>query len=154
VDVPGLLDGLLAEAVNALTLADREVPDRQLVAHGSVTFDCELLAVHLIHMRPKVADPRVERCAILHHATMQVTLLRCYPMVNDQGTPPSAVTLTAAGRGLAADGQALWKGLTRAWVEGSWPEGIPCSRVTWGVLEPIPPGGGLAGWRLEVAVRL
>lgn len=153
--VRDLLDDLLAEAVTALTATGSSPPpDRQYVAHGSVTHDCDLLAVHLLHLRPKVVDPRSERCAIMHVATMAVTLVRCYPKVDDRGTPPKAAELTVAGRALAVDGQALWKGLTRAWAEGAWPVGIPCSRVTWGVLEPLAPSGGFAGWRLEVSVRL
>lgn len=153
-DLRGLLDDLLAEAVTALAAAGSgPAPDRQLVAHGSATADCELLAVHLLHVRPQVLDPRSQRCAVVHIASMAVTLLRCYPMVSDRGVPPSAQDLTDAGRALAVDGQALWKGLTRAWAEGSWPVGIPCSRVTWGALEPIAPSGGFAGWRIEVAVQ-
>lgn len=154
-DLAGFLDDLLAEAVTAITVAGAEPPpERQYVAHGAVTWDCELLTVHLLHVRPKLVDPRSERCAILHVATMQVTLLRCHPAVDDRGTPPTAEALSIAGRALAVDGQALWKGLTRAWAEGAWPVNIPCSAVTWGVLEPLAPSGGFAGWRVEVAVRL
>lgn len=150
-----LLDDLLAEAVNAITATGASpAPERQLVSHGSVTWDCDLVAVHLLHVRPKVLDTRTERCAVIHVATLAVTLLRCYPKVDDRGTPPTAEALTNAGQDLATDGQALWKGLTRAWAEGSWPVGIPCSRVTWGVLEPLAPSGGFAGWRVEVSVRL
>lgn len=153
-DLQGLLDDLLAEAVSVVNAAGSEpAPDRQLVAHGSATADCELLAVHLLHVRPQVIDPRSQRCAVVHIASMAVTLLRCYPMVSDRGVPPTADALTVAGRALAVDGQALWKGLTRAWAEGAWPVGIPCSRVTWGALEPIAPSGGFAGWRIEVAVQ-
>lgn len=154
-DLAALLDDLLLEAVTAITAAGASPPpERQYVAHGAVAWDCEQVSVHLLHLRPKLVDPRSERCAILHVATMQVTLLRCHPTAGDRGTPPTAAVLTEAGHNLAVDGQALWKGLTRAWAQGAWPVGIPCSAVTWGVLEPLAPSGGYAGWRVEVAVRL
>ncbi len=150
-----LLDDLLAEAVTALaTTGASAAPERRYVAHGSVTWDCPLLATHLVRVTPKVLDTRLEKCGIVHDARLAVVLLRCYPVPSDSGTPPSAAELTDAGRDLATDGQALWKGLTRAWVEGSFPTGIPCSRVTWGSLEPLAPSGGYAGWRVELSVRL
>lgn len=151
----GLLDDLLdvAEAAIAENGASPS-PERRIVAHGSVAHDCELLAVHLVFVRPKVIDPRSERCGILHVATVVATLVRCYPTVGERGKPPTAAALTEAGRDLATDGQALWKGLTRAWALGEWPVGIPCSAVTWGALEPIAPLGGFAGWRVEASVRL
>lgn len=148
-------DDLLAVAVAALAADGASpAPDRQYIAHGAVTWDCELLAVNVVRILPKITDPRLQPCAVLHLVTYAVTLLRCYPVPTDQGNPPSASDLTDAGRNLATDGQALWKGLTRAWVEGEWPVGIPCSRVTWDGLEPLAPSGGLAGWRVAVTVQM
>ncbi len=150
-----LLSDTLSEAVSVLTADGASPPpERQYVAHGSVTADCELLAVNLVRVVPKLLDSRVERCAVLHQANIAVVLYRCYPVVSDSGTPPSAADLSTAGRNLALDGQALWKGLTRSWAEGSWPPGIACGAVTWGGLEPIAPLGGFAGWRLTVTVQL
>ncbi len=148
-------DDLLMEAVSALAADGASpAPERRYVAHGTVTWDCELLAVNIVRVLPKLVDPRAQSCAVMHEVTYAVTLLRCYPMPSDRGQPPSADDLTDAGRDLATDGQALWKGLTRAWADGSWPVGIPCSKVTWGGLEPLAPSGGLAGWRVTVTVRM
>lgn len=151
-----LLVDLLGEAVNAMVTTEgaSDPPERQYVAHGAVAWDCEQLTTHLLRLRPKVLDSRSERCAIVHDATVVVTLIRCHPTGTEKKPIPSADDLDEAGRQLAIDGQALWKGLTRAWAEGTWPAGIPCSRVTWGSLEPLAPSGGYAGWRVEASVRL
>lgn len=154
--VRDLLDGLLDEARTALLTTEgaEDPPERQYVAHGSVTWDCDQLTTHLVRVRPKFADPRGAQCALTHEVTMIVTLLRCIPTGDDKHPIPSAEELSAANRQLAIDGQALWKGLTRAWAEGAWPAGINCRRVTFGSLEPLAPSGGLAGWRIEVGVQL
>lgn len=154
--VSDLLDDLLAEAVNSLNTTDGAdpPPESQFVAQGTVAWDCDLLAVHLVRLEPKLLDPRAERCAIVHMARVAVTLLRCVPKVDDNGQPPSPAEMDTANRQLAVDGWALWKGLTRAWADGSWPIGIPCKNVKWGGLEPLAPSGGLAGWRVEATVQL
>lgn len=154
--VRDLLDDLLVEAVTSLSTTEGadDPPERQYVSHGTVTWDCDLLAVHLVRVAPKLLDPRAERCAIVHMASIAVTLLRCIPKPDDRGNPPSPDELDEANRQLAVDGWALWKGLTRAWAEGSWPSGVPCKNVKWGGLEPLAPSGGLAGWRVEATVQL
>lgn len=152
-----LLVDLLTEAVTALIAATEadDPPERQYVGHGAIVWDCDQLTTHLLRVRPRLlGDPRTQKCALAHDVQMAVTLIRCWPRPDDRGNPPTPDTIDAAGRQLAVDGWALWKGLTRAWSEGSWPTDIPCSRVTWGVLEPLAPSGGFAGWRLEVAVQL
>lgn len=155
--VRDLLDELLEEAITALEAnveADTP-PDRTYVAHGLPVADCDQLTVHLVRLQPRLLeDVRQGRCSVLHQAVMEVRLWRCWPIGNDKEPVPSADTLGSAARQLAADGWAMWKGLTRAWVEGSWPAGVPCKQVKWGTLEPLPPQGALAGWRLDVTVQL
>lgn len=150
-----LLGSLLAESVAAIdTEGASPAPDRQYVAHGSVTWDCELVAVNLVRVSAQLVEANLARCAVRHDARLAVTLLRCWPTADSRGTPPSADALSVAGRDLATDGQALWKGLTRAWSEGAWPVNLPCNAVTWEGLEPLAPSGGFAGWRLTLGVRL
>lgn len=153
-----LLDDVLAEAETALAAnpeAD-DAPERSLVVHGQPhAVDCEQLTVHLVRVLPRLLDdPRQGRCTIAHQANIEVRLWRCWPTGTDHDPIPSADKIETAARQLAADAWALWKGLTRAWVEGSWPAGVPCKQVKWGTLEPLPPQGGYAGWRLDVTVQL
>ena len=98
--------------------------------------------------------PVGDRCVIRHQVFFAATLLRCFPTVDDQGQPPSALTLDAAGRALALDGQAMWQAITGAVREGTWPEGVLCRSVHPQGLEPLAPSGGLAGWQVGVSVTL
>lgn len=150
-----LLDTLLVEAVTAIDVDGASpAPERQYVAHGSVTWDCELVAVNLVRVAAQLIEANLARCAVRHDARLAVTLLRCYPVTDSRGVAPSSADLSTAGRNLATDGQALWKGLTRAWSDGAWPVALPCNAVTWEGMEPLAPSGGFAGWRLGLAVRL
>lgn len=155
--VRDLLDDLLLEAISALGANPEaeDAPERRYVAHGLPVADCDQLTVHLVRLVPRLLeDPRQGRCTILHQAVMETRLWRCWPTGTEKVPTPSAAVIGDAARQLAADGWALWKGLTRAWVEGAWPEGVPCKQVKWGTLEPLTPQGGLAGWRLDVTVQL
>lgn len=162
IGLDALAGDLLDAAVDALLTgsaedpAARPAPERRYVSHGPVvTVDCELLAVNLVKVAPKVVDPRNEPCAIVPEATLMVTLVNCWPKLGDRGQLPAAAEIDEAARQHLVDGRALYGGLTRAWVDGEWPGGgRPCGFVKWGQLEPLAPSGGFAGWRIDVRVQV
>lgn len=160
IDLADLAGSLLDEAVAALAAgaegdpAARPAPERRIVGHGTITWDCELLAVHVVKVAPKVVDPRNEACAVVPEATLMVTLLQCMPKLGPQGQPPSAEEIDAAGRQMLIDGRALYGGLLRAWTTGAWPDGLPCHQVKWGQLEPLAASGGLGGWRIDLRAQV
>lgn len=160
IDLAELAGSLLDLSVEVLATASegeepqaRPAPPARFVGHGRITWDCELLAVHIVNVKPKVIDPRNESCAVVPEASLMVTLLQCIPTLRDKKLPTPA-EMDASFRQLAVDGRALYAGLLRAWVEGSWPEALPCHMVKWDQLEPLPPDGALAGWRIGVRVQV
>lgn len=147
-----LSNDLLAGAVAELT----DPPDRQFVAHGDFAHDCELLAVRTLSIRTEAPD--LHRggpgCSVIPVIVLQLTLLRCYPAVDSDGTPEAA-ELSAASLVLADDAVALSGGLLDRWSAGTlFPSaGVHCDKVEVGVLEPVGPAGGMAGWRISYEVR-
>lgn len=154
-DLRDHLADLLVLAADVLTNTDGALdpPDRQYVAHGRVAWDCEQLTVHVVNLIAEPQDDRGANCNIVHRATIATTLVRCAPTPDDRGNPPSSADLDAFGLQMAADGGALWKGMTRATADGQWPVGLPCRRVRWVNLQPLAPSGGFAGWQVNVELR-
>lgn len=157
-----LLDDLLDTAVASLTPSgDPYVDDprtappaTQIVAHGTWAWDCEAVVVHLVRLSLDSAPAGA--CSFLPTATVAATILRCYPKAGDEGEPvPDPATIDDAARVLAIDAAALAGGIGEAWADGSLFSQVPCGRVfiVPGV-EPLGPGGGFAGWRVTIDVRL
>lgn len=150
--VRDLLTDLLDAAVSVLT----DPPARQYVGHGDFAHDCELLAVRLQSIRTEAPDQMAggQGCALIPVITLQLTLLRCYPAVDGDGIP-DADELTAASLVLTDDSVGLSGGLLAMWEENTlFPTaGFHCDKVTVGVLDPVGPAGGTAGWRISFEVR-
>lgn len=144
-----LLADLLSKSAAALT----SPPTKQYVAHGSWAHDCECLVVSL-------ADGSFEPLARaltpqIPHVVVEIVLLRdCWPTIDGDGVPASTETQTAA-LALAADFGALLGGLGDDYAGGSlFPTaGIGCTDVQFLSTTPIGPEGGIAGWRLRLAVH-
>lgn len=160
IDLADLAGSLLQASIDVLDEAStqdpaaRPAPASRFVGHGTITWDCELLAVHVAKVAPKVVDPRNEACAVVPEALLMVTLLQCMPKLGPKGEPPSAAEIDASGRQLLVDGRALYGGLLRLWSTKVWPDGLACHLVKWGQLEPLPASGGLGGWRIDVRVQV
>lgn len=154
-DVAEILDELLDEAVAALDTTEgaADAPTRRYISHSEPAWDCEQLTVHVVSVTPKPVDPRGDSCVLIPVARVAVTLIRCVTALEDEGFPDAAI-LQEENRQLAVDGPALFKYLTRQWATGVWPSGLPCRAVKWRALEPKPPAGGFAGWRVEADITL
>lgn len=149
-----LAEELLAAAVDLL---GDSCPERQLVSHGEPAADCAEVAVNLVRLHAKPNNSRDGgNCSVVLEATYAVTLWQCVTAVADNldDPTPEADVLTEEALGLLVDGWALLKGMTRMWVQGSLPGGVPCNQVQWGDLEVKQPGGALAGWRFQVQIDL
>lgn len=150
--VRDLLTDLRAAAVGVLT----DPPARQYAGHGNFAHDCELVAAHVTSIRAEQPDGArgAPGCALVPVVTLQLTVMRCYPAVDGDGIP-DADELTAATLVLADDAVALSGGLLDLWAAGTLFPTVDfhCDRVEVGVLEPVGPGGGVAGWRISFDVR-
>lgn len=84
-----------------------------------------------------------------------ITLFRCVPTMNDKGTPPSPDDLTQSAAGLSRDMWALMQGLYVAMHSHSLYTGqIAANDVNIGLVHPLTPSGGYAGFEVRLAILL
>lgn len=148
-----LASDLLAAALAGLAPArtGNPEPDRVYISHGAPAWDdCDGSGQLSVWVGPiqhvQVALGNV--CQIRPSAPLCVTLLRCVPTMNDDGSPPSAAALTASAGELNRD---VWSLLTELYAFAA---ALGCDMVDVGSAEPLGPEGGLAGWRVCLDVLL
>lgn len=154
-EIIDLADGLLDAVVSAYADASVEtLPGRRYVHAGLVAFDCEQLVVTVgpaFRGQPAAPSPIENRPGDLWAIQLGVLLLRCVPTLTDQGTPPSADELNAAGRELSIDARILTIGLTPKLKESPFDV---CTLVATGNLDAQGPEGGFGGWLLPIQVTV
>lgn len=155
---------LLDNGVASLTAAGRTIPDRLMVTHGQpvgeMLEDCvETLAawVSAIGIPPRPPGTNHAGCSTKSVVSLNLTLYRCVPTMQEDGSPFEPAVYDASGKALATDGWVLWFGILAAWGDGSLFEdlGLACSAfdVSGGTIS-LPPTGGLAGWNLTGRLTL
>lgn len=143
-----LLKDALAEAEHLLSpsATGRNALARRYVSHGEPAVEvCDgVLAVWTGPIDTKqvgTANAGVTQ----RSATVCVDVWRCWPTGDTQ--PPTVKALEAATLGLADDVDRLTLGLS-TWLS------CQCESVSWRPATPLGPMGGMAGWRLQIAVGL
>lgn len=141
---------MLASVADRLADAGLTVPDRQYVHGGDIAHDCEQLVVavtDLVHAFPGEAAA-VQFCSPPRHARFAVSLVRCVPVPQDDGTPPTAEALDDAGAVTAADVWSLAYVLWAGYQAGEW--GAACSTLLLGPVAVVGPEGGMVAVTAEV----
>jgi hypothetical protein len=151
-----LIRDLLTDLRDAAVASLTDPPDRQYVGHGNFAHDCELVATRVVGLRTETADAGTGQrsCAVIPVITLELTVMRCYPTVDGEGIPDAA-ELTTASLTLADDAVAITGGLLDRWEASTLfsSVGDHCDRVVIGNLDPVGPGGAIAGWRVTIEVR-
>lgn len=85
-----------------------DAPERRYVTTGQPAFDCEQLVVSIDRILGHQGNPGVEtndvvRCLTMRAVELSVWTCRCVPVVADDGTPPPAEEIDAAGLEVAQD---------------------------------------------------
>jgi hypothetical protein len=172
--MPGVLDlesiarGLLEETRRWFTeVAGLSLPERQHLAPGNpalIAWDCPQLtvavggtALGVMEGVPAIPDPIPGPMAglQLRWAGFAVALVRCTPALNDQGEPPSAAELDAAGGEAMRDCGALSSMMTHLAAN---PEQFPWlpqpAQVRAGAVTQIGPLGALTGYQADLQVTV
>jgi len=144
---------LLAAAEAAVDVArtGNPNPDRVYVAHNEPAWDvCDGTGQLSVYVGPIISTQVTlgNVCQVRPAAPFCVTLLRCVPTMNDDGTPPSAAELTTSAGVLNSDIWSLLNGLY------DFATDLGCDMVDVGEALPLGPDGGLAGWRVCLDVLL
>jgi len=146
-----LADELLDAVIDAATAHGIALPDRQVIADGAVAWDCPLVAVALPTITRGTVGADVStrnRPSDTYVAEYRLWVLRWVPTPNDDGSPPSAAKVTAAGKALMDDGFLLTVGVRPYLAE----IGKACASLAAGPATAQGPEGGLAGWSATIRV--
>lgn len=146
-----VVDGYAAEGV--------ALPARQFVPPGLPAYDCDLLAVQLVRtfghggsLAAEVLEPQTPAAGhALRGAAFDIHLIRCVPVVNDDGTPPSTILEETAAEVILTDAQLLLNVIVAAQRSGDLPG---CSGLVFEQWRTVTPQGGLAGGILTVRVMV
>lgn len=154
-DLHDLAADVLEAAVEILNSENAGAPDRAYVSHGPPALDCEQITVHVTNVGEAVTQtvdpltPGVRKNRV-NLTGLMVTVVRCYPTVDERGRPPKVDALNQAAALLNADAWALWNGLWR--MRGDL--FADCDLVFFDGVAPIVPQGGFAGWILQTRFEL
>lgn len=158
-----LLDGIVAHFAANTTSGDLPLPARRYVVAGDVTqvsWDCEQLVVGLAGIGWGTAPDTAmgsQKAGIgvfsrgVRHAVYSVQLVRCTPTPGEDGEPPSAERLMAAGLRFQRDAGLLSQALVEigARVEAGLSLG---AQVQAGAIQPLGPQGDHVGMEGEFIV--
>lgn len=167
--VSDLAHALLASA--AATLA--APPSIRYVNMGKPAADgCDRLTVWVLDMHlafPRAQTARgggalmesrtaMEQYGALPTLDLTVQLLRCgvpQPTGDVNVVLPTSAEMDAFGTAQLTDGWALYHGLVNAWRAGTLFGALnPAPHTVLGMLTPVEPTGGIAGWQVPLKVSL
>jgi hypothetical protein len=144
---------ILDHYTGALAAAGSDPFDEAFVADGVVAFDgCSRLVVE--HEAARVGTPGNPVVAARVHAGLplahgfRVWVLRCVPVPDDQGNPPTASDITASAAGLLAERDRI----IAATYDLADALG-PCTTVALVDVSGVGPEGGVGGTSVGIAVQ-
>lgn len=146
-------------AVASASIVTNDLPANVYRTHDKPVIDverCEGLTVHVADVRVLSLPSTQPSNAPLHGSAafgsqLVVTLWRCVPVVNDDGTAPDPAALDASAVGLETDGAELFKGVVDSMLNGTLFSSCQASRV----VSCLPSNQGGAGvWTLTIEIQL
>lgn len=152
---------VLSVAEDALADTDAGTPERSTVTPAAPTFDCcPQLTVHVSLLAEAPTSPTgpAENSALRSNlgalilATYVVTVIRCAPVPDDFGGPPTVVEIGAVAHTVLQDGWALWNGLRHAYLNGQIFE--HCTGVHFDRGVPIREQGTCVGWEFTIRAHV
>jgi hypothetical protein len=162
-DLYNLAAEWLATCVDAVTSTPGGAIPYAFVSPGNPPLDCELLAVwaggpieaETAPLNPPLTTGNRDTVqGAVHLVNLTCCVVRCSPVGDDRGRPPSAAAYDAAAQQTMADVWAIWNFSRTRHRDGIL---FPSThrREFW--LEPaysIAISGGLAGWQVPIRVQL
>lgn len=156
-DLGALAQTLLDQLKDQLVLQGITLPEMVYLAPGAeVAFDCEQLTVHLTRIISNYSGTDTPfpqpHATLMNSAEFYATMVRCVPVVSDDGSPPEAADQTAAAQVLMRDARAIKRGMEMLQQKHLVvPRNVP---VTIGPLNTVGPSGGFAAVTCSYTVQL
>lgn len=149
-----LADALLDAMVARFQTHGRPLPDYRFVTAGQVAYDCELFAVSYIGLSHAIPGQSavVIKGPVPRHVIFQMHLVRCVPIPNAQGTPPTADELNGSATEVARDALILGREPVKAYADSDFSS--HCDSVILTGQDTVGPEGGFLGLRQDLAVQI
>lgn len=140
-NVKNMLDGILEKVCNVYQSYNVPLPARQYWTMGTAVVDCDQLVVSLNSMylgAPGQPVNEPTRCNMPRTATVTISIARNFPVVGQNGRPPSGNKIEEASYASAIDAWVLMQSLYLfdQWNDGSYGLGVIAS------LDIVEPEGG------------
>jgi hypothetical protein len=153
----------LKQAVlEALATTAAGAPDRHFVSPGIPAFDCcPFVCVQTVTLgladtsplQPPLQTAQRAQIGNVNLAALIAYVVRCVPVPDDDGSPPSAAALDASGATVNADGFAVWNHLKHAVADQTLFPGCR-SFVYFDGAVALDPAGGCGGWTFTVRLEI
>jgi hypothetical protein len=146
---------VLTAVVDAFAAAAVDLPARRYVAHGEVAYDCDQLVVGLERFAlglPGAEDQGVIRAPVSRTAIFAVHLLRCVPVPDKQGNPPTPDALDDSSLELMVDAWLLLTGVLGAYNDSEL--STRCDSLAIAGLDPYGPQGNYGGSVLRIGAQV
>jgi hypothetical protein len=158
----GQASGLLFALVDYFAAAGVALPERRYVAPGTpglIAWDCEQVVISLSQVGLGAAEDYAMRTPqmgspaglLVRYASWSIQLVRCTPTQDDEGNPPPAEDIAAAGLASLVDVGLLSQFVTNTgenppfWADGP-------GNVRGGAVVPIGPAGNYHGYEATVTL--
>lgn len=144
-----LAETLLATVASTLEAAGRPL-QRSYVSHGPPAWDGCGTDQATVHLQPLTfrSSGSGRQMQTQLRAGLTVQMVRCVPVPDDQGTPPTEAQLGDSARALIDDLARVVYAVADGTVFAS------CAAVSYGEAAPLGPLGGMAGWTWPITVTL
>ena len=152
-NLKNMMDGILEKVCSVFQSYNVPLPGRQYWTMGNPVIDCEQVVVSLnsVYLGPpgqQMNEPT--RCNMPRTATVNISIARTFPVVGQNGRPPSANKIEQASYAAAVDAWVLMESLRLfdQWDDGSYGLGVIASA------ELIEPEGGFQIVNMELTLAV
>lgn len=136
-----------------------DLPDRQYVSNGLPAFDCEQITVHVENTFGITGTPLGENPTdqyrdaghAMRAGVFAITIIRCVPMLDDDGNAPTVAREVTASQAIYADAVLVLNALIVAEGNGDLPG---CGAIVFRSWTNENPQGGYGGGTLRVSISL
>lgn len=148
---------LLTDAAAILVAGGKVAPTVQYIVAGDVALPgCDALIVSVGGIGMGLIggddDNTLGHCYVPQNALLQVWLVRCVTVLDEEGNDPPAATITSESTSIIDEGLILTRGIVGDLADASLFGGCRSAQVT--LSAPIGPEGGMGGWTVALAVDL
>lgn len=164
-DVWAVCGEVLQAALVGLASLPAGAPGRNFVGYVQPAADCDCPSGQITCFPTSIRESTTRTAGgtegghhvalnnVVVEVAMTLQILRCVPIVQDDGSAPSAPAIDAAAMQIHTDAWFLWCWLRAEKRNGNLLAGL-CREIWFDAMTPEPVSGGCAGWNLNLRTQL